>query len=105
MEYEGNGNIGGNEAATQGTAVYTFEALSEESVTVPAGTFTAMKVKTDIALDVQITFQGNTIPSTSDFHMLIWWAPGVGLVKTETNAELSGTGYSETIELQSYNIP
>jgi len=104
-EYEGNGNIGGTAVTSQGTMSSNFESLGEESVTVPGGTFNAMKLKLDLTNDVQLTMQGLITPSSSKFSMVLWWAPNIGLVKTNTAAELPSGAYTETIELQSYNIP
>ena len=103
--HEGQGNIAGNEVISEGTTLFNMTALGEESVAVPAGTFTAMKIKTDITLDVFLTFQGSTTPYPSKFSQVNYWVAGIGMVKTENTAEVSGSTYSEVIELQSYNIP
>lgn len=103
--YEGAGSIGQNPVTSQGTISYDFEALRQEDVTVPAGTFNAMIIELEMANDVQLTMQGSTSPSSSRFSMMLSWAPNIGLVRSNTAAELSSGSYAETIELQSYNIP
>lgn len=105
IKTEGKGEIGGGEVLSSGTTVFTMNALGEESVTVPAGTFTAMKVQTDIILDVLLTFQGSTTPYPSAFSQMLYWVPGVGLVKRESTQETGGSTYTEIVELQSYSIP
>lgn len=105
ITHEGHGNIGGSEVLSQGTTLFTNTALGEESVTVPAGTFTAMKIRTDITVDVLITFQGSTTPNPSKFLQLNYWVAGVGLVKSDATAEVSGSTYTEVKVLESYNIP
>ena len=105
MTYTGLGDINGSEVTSQGTTVFTMNALGEESVTVPAGTFTAMKISNEIVLDVLMTYQGSTNPYPSKFSQINYWVAGVGLVKTENTADTGGSTYSEVIELQSYTLP
>lgn len=105
MTYTGLGNINGSEVTSEGTTVFTMNALGEESVTVPAGTFTAMKISNEIVLDVLMTYQGSTNPYPSKFSQINYWVAGVGLVKGETTADTGGSTYSEVIELQSYTLP
>jgi hypothetical protein len=103
--HEGQGNIGGSEVVSEGTTLFSMTALGEESVTVPAGTFTAMKVKTDITLDVFLTYQGTRTPYPSKFLQMNYFVAGVGMVKTENAADTGDSTYTEVIELQSYSIP
>ncbi len=59
------------------------EALAQESVTVPAGTFQAMKIRstTDFRLDpVEGSIQAPQTPPMTSYE---WWVEGKGLVKTE----------------------
>jgi hypothetical protein len=105
LKTEGRGNIGGSEVLSSGTTLFTMNALGEESVTVPAGSFTAMKIETDINLDVMLTFQGSTTPYPSAFAQILYWAPGVGLIKRESTQQSGGSSYTEIVELQSYKIP
>jgi len=65
-----------------------YTSLGVESVTVPAGTFDAVKVKVDI----------NHAPG---FNLFQWYAKGIGLVKTYR--EILTLTVSE--ELTSYSIP
>ena len=105
ITYEGQGKIAGSDVSSKGTTLFSMTALGEESVTVPAGTFTAMKIKTDITLDVLLTYQGSTNPYTSKFSQMHYWVAGVGLVRIENTADTGSSTYSEVIELQSYTLP
>lgn len=105
LDFEGDMQISGTPADTQGTAIFDFNAVGEESVTVPAGTFNAMKIHVDMVLDMQISLSGLTSPVTFTSPVDLWFAPGVGWVKAVSSGELLGTSFDETIELQSYAIP
>lgn len=105
LDFEGEMQISDTPAQAQGSATFAFSAAGEESVTVPAGTFNAMKIHTDMTLTMQITFSGITTPVTFTSPTDLWFAPGVGWVKAASTGDLLGTPLNETIELQSYNIP
>lgn len=79
---------GSSDASTAVTTNY--QALAIEDVTVPAGTFHALKVLQSST----VSFAGNPI----DTQQYIWYAPGVGVVKTEMQDVY-------TSELVSYTIP
>lgn len=105
LDFEGTMEITGMSADVQGTATYIFNAVGEEGVTVPAGTFTAMKIHVDLTLEMQIAFSGIDTPAEFTSSSDAWFAPGVGWVKSISSGDMMGTTYNETIELQSYNIP
>jgi len=56
-------------------------------------------------LDMQITLSGFTTPITFASPTDMWFAPGVGWIKSVSSGDLMGTSFDETIELQSYTIP
>jgi len=105
LDFEGDIELTGMTAETQGTAGFTFNALGEESVTVPAGTFNALKIHVDLRLDMEITYSGFTAPAVITIPSDVWYAPGVGWVKAASSGDIFGTAFDEAIELQSYNIP
>lgn len=105
LDFAGTMQLAGTPADVQGTATFDFNALGDEDVTVPAGTFNAMKIHVDMVLDMQITFSGLTTPVTFASPIDMWFAPGVGWVKANSSGELLGTSFNETLELQSYDIP
>lgn len=85
-----------------GTITYTLQALGAESVTVPAGTFNAMKVQVNGT--TQANMSGTTFTIiTNGFE---WFATGVGHVKSTEDVSFNGKSVSTvTGELQSYHIP
>jgi len=105
LDFEGDMQLSGTQANAQGTATFTFTAIGQESVTVPAGTFDAMKIHADMVLDMQLSLSGITTPVTFASPTDLWFASGVGWVKATSTGELMGSSFNETIELQSYNIP
>jgi len=105
LEFEGELDIAGTPAEATGGAESNFSALGIESVTVPAGTFDAMKVQVDSTITINATFQGISMPVAFSGTYTFWFAQGVGWVKASGTGEVVGTSFTETIELQSYNIP
>lgn len=81
----------GGEVTLSATIETTYKALGYESVTVPAGTFYALKVEQNGSM----TIHGSPSFET---HGFIWYAAGIGTVK----AGLEGTYISELV---SYQIP
>ena len=104
LEFEGDLDIAGTLAEATGAAESNFSALGTESVTVPAGTFDAMKVEVDSTITINATFQGISMPVAFSGTYTFWFAQGVGWVKASGTGEVIGTSFTETIELQSYNI-
>lgn len=86
----------------QATLTYNFSAFGNEQVSVPAGTFNAMKVQ--VRALTQAVLSGQTVDVTiTGFE---WFAPGVGHVKSSETVYAFGIPFaSEEGELQSYNIP
>lgn len=80
----------------------TFTAVGMEDVTVPAGTFSAMKitVHSDIHLTMSVMGQNNSTDLGVD--STLWYAPGIGEIKS--TGTLLG-GLNGTSELTSYSIP
>jgi len=88
------------EARNQATQNCT--ALGQESVSVPAGTFEAMKIECRVEMTITISLRGLDVPPTTIASTsTLWYAQGVGLVKSESASEFG----TSTLELQSYNIP
>lgn len=81
----------GSEVTLSATIETIYKALGYETVTVPAGTFNALKVEQNGSM---------TMGETPAFEAqgFIWYVEGVGVVKSE----LDGTYISELV---SYNIP
>jgi hypothetical protein len=105
LDLKGTQEVSGAKAQTTSHAVYNFKAVGVESVTVPAGTFDAMKINGDLTLKVIAKVSGLSIPVTVTLHTVSWFAPGVGMVKAASNGDLMGTALNDTLQLQTYHIP
>jgi|SRR6266487_732676 len=105
LDFTGKIKVAGNSADAKGNDKNHFKALGVESVTVPAGTFDALKIQTDTTLDITASVQGVSVPVTFSGSYTYWFVQGVGWVRASGTGSLAGTSFNETIELQSYNIP
>jgi hypothetical protein len=105
LDFQGTTQVGGVTAQETGKASIDLSAIGTESVTVPAGTFDATKIEVSSTLNFQIVMQGVTTPVVFTGISTVWYAPGVGMVKSVDKGELGGTAYTTTTELQSYSIP
>ncbi len=81
---------------------YSCTAGGIESVTVAAGTFDALRIECQTDIVITITMNGTEIPTNVNTTSTMWYAPGVGMVKSD-NA-VSGAP-NITLELTAYNIP
>ena len=99
ISFEGAQDVGGTQIASKNQASTSCSAVGRESVTVPAGTFDALKVECNSKITV--TLEGMAIPFVIDGPSTAWYAQGVGMVKSVG----SGGGYEATIELTAYQIP
>ena len=105
LDVAGIVTVAGEEAEATGTAQMNFTAEGNESVTVPAGTFDALRIQVDTTLNVSASYEGITLPVTFTGAHTYWFAPGVGWVKSTGTGNFLAASFSETTELQSYNIP
>lgn len=96
---------GDQNAQSSGTYNLTMQEMGKETVTVPAGTFEAVKFQATSLIQITADFQGLQVPVTMNGSSLIWYAPGVGYIKSVENSDFGGTPYTTTTELQSYSIP
>jgi hypothetical protein len=105
LDFNGDVSVMNEEAEATGTAQMNFTAIGEESVTVPAGTFEALKIQIDTTLNVEASYEGITLPVTFSGAYTYWFVQGVGWVKASGSGNLLSMSFTETTELQSYNIP
>jgi hypothetical protein len=105
LDFTGKMDVAGNSGSATGNDKAHFKALGVESVTVPAGTFDAMKVQIDTTLDINVSIQGLSVPVAFTSSYNYWYAQNVGWVKASGTGSVSGQSFSENIELQSYNVP
>src|SRR5215211_5276969 len=104
MDVTGNVTMMNEEAEATGDVQMNFSAIGNEGVTVPAGTFEALKVEVDVTLNVNATYQGITLPVSFTGNYIYWFAPNVGWVKASGTGNVLGSSFSDTTELQSYSI-
>ena len=105
ISFEGNMEIAGEPATAEGTAQTAYQVLDTDSISVPAGSFETIRIQVDTNLDVTIKVQGLSVPASFSGTYTYWYARGIGLVKAEGQGNIASTSFTETIELQSYNIP
>jgi hypothetical protein len=89
-------------ATMTGRVTINYVAGNKESVTVPAGTFDAIAIEVNTVIDFNVVSGSNTIKLSLDSTYTVWYAPGVGWVKSNGQGRLSGQDYVETIVLESY---
>lgn len=90
--------------AIDGNVTIRHKALREETVTVPAGTYTALKVETHTSLNLGslagVPTSGGG--SASDIVTHEWWVKHVGLVKTDATI---GTSLLASSEAERVTLP
>ena len=96
---------GDTQSPSNGTYSVTMQEMGEETITVEAGVFEAVRFQASSSVEIMTTFQGTRVPVIYNAVTLIWYAPGVGFIKSIENGDFSGTAFSITTELQSYSIP
>jgi hypothetical protein len=99
---EGTQSVSGQEVEAQGEFSYSCTAAAAEPVSVPAGSFDAVRADCQISGTIKVKVAGFEVPTKLTADAKLWYAPNVGMVKTES--ELSGIG-SNIIELTAYTIP
>lgn len=104
-DVQGHVTFMNEEAEASGSVLMNFNAIGKETVTVSAGSFEALKVDVDVSLNVDASYEGITLPVSFSGDYTYWFAPGVGWVKASGTGSGLGSSFSETTELQSYEIP
>lgn len=105
LDVEGDVAVANEEGKATGNVQLSFNALGNESVTVPAGTFDALKIDVNTSVNVDVTYEGLTLPVTFTGSYTYWFAKGIGWVKATGTGNFLGSSFSETTELQSYSVP
>jgi len=105
LDYTGTMDLNGEPAEASGDTTYNYTAVEVESITVPAGTFDAMKVEVVTTINIKAVFQGVEVPLTVTSTATNWYAQGVGWIKTVSSVDMAGIASTDTVELQSYSIP
>lgn len=105
LDYTGKMDVAGEFVDVSGDTTYSYTAIGIENVTVPAGTFDAMKIEVITTININMTIQGSEVPVTVTSTSTSWFAEDVGWVKSDSTSDVLGAPSSETIELVSYSIP
>lgn len=95
----------GETATSQGTVTFASQAAGVEEVTVPAGTFQAMRVDSTVTFDLTAQVGDVSAPVSLESTSSSWFAPEIGLVKTVGTDTMFSEGATVTLELVSYSIP
>ena len=101
LTLEGTQTINGEAFPVSNQVTQACSAVGVESVTVPAGTFDAMRVDCKIDMNITMDISGSPFTTPIALNNTNWYALKVGLVKTVS----TGSGLDSTIELTSYSIP
>jgi hypothetical protein len=80
---------------------FSCTAVGVESVTVPAGTFDAIRVDCTTQMNIIMTMNGVEVPTAIDLTGTNWYASNVGLVKSST----TGSDVDSVTELVTYTLP
>lgn len=93
------------QARSSGSYAVVMQEMGKETVTTPAGAFEAFKLQANLIVDIAMLFEGVELPVKYSGVAMVWYAPGVGYIKSVENGDFGGAAYSVTTELQSYSIP
>jgi hypothetical protein len=104
LSVTGNMEFMGQQGTTEGDAQNNFTAMGTESVTVPAGTFDAMKIQVETRIRFDVNYQGLSVPVAFSATYDYWFAEGIGWVRASGTGEMAGVSLTDTLELQSYSI-
>lgn len=80
-----------------GRFVFKYTAADYESITIPAGTYNALRVTTTIQVEVT-SFH----VTAGSYTIVAWWVPEIGLVKSEGTSHVTGINFSQSMELSRF---
>lgn len=95
----------GEQVQSNGTYLVNSQEMGRETITVPAGTFDAVKIQTNSTVEILVPFGNEQVPMKYSGTSVTWYAFGVGYIKSIENWDLGSTPYTATTELQTYVIP
>lgn len=101
LTLEGTQTINGETFPASNQVTQNCTAIGNESVTVPAGTFDAMRMDCQVTMNITLNMVGSPLSNTISLTNSSWYAINVGMVKTVS----TGSGLDSTVELTSYSIP
>ncbi len=86
------------EINVSGTFVFNYSAIGYEQVTVPLGTFNALRVDTTVRIEVTAL---RILAGT--YSISTWLAPQVGIVKSEGASHVTGIEFTDNMQLSSFS--
>jgi hypothetical protein len=92
---------GGTTMTSDGTYTSHFTAMGMEDIIVSEETITAMRIDVESNWNLKTTVSGITVPVHLNITSSVWYAPGVGMVKTVSIFE----GATTTVELTGKSFP
>jgi hypothetical protein len=93
-------------AVVEGMVTVDFEAVAIEVVQTAKGTFTSLRVESQLEMAMTVTLQELTIPSVLNANTVTWYGQGIGWIGSEETSTMEGLGsFETTINLQSYSLP
>ena len=99
---EGILNYNGQDVSSPAQSDSTCVAAGEEMITVPAGSFSALRVDCIITIEVKFSAMGFSFPFTIESNSTSWYSPGIGMVR---NSSIAMDDSTTTVELTSYTLP
>lgn len=105
LEFTGTMDFNGESVDVSGNTIYNYTAVGVESVSVPAGTFEAMKLDVTTTINFNMNMAGSEVPVAVTSTGSSWFAPDIGWVKSVSTTDMAGFASTDTIDLQSYSIP
>jgi hypothetical protein len=86
--------------STNGRLVFDYTAVGYENVTVPSGTYNALRVDTTIRIEIS---RFRILAGT--YEMSSWMAPNVGIIKSQGTSHVSNVDFSDSLELTRFIAP
>jgi len=83
--------------STNGRLVFDYNAVGYENITVPSGSYNALRVDTTIRIEISAF---RILAGT--YEMTTWMAPNVGIIKTQGTSHVSNVNFSDGLELTTF---
>jgi len=98
LDFTGIMDMAGDSIEVSGDTEYNYTAIGIETITVPAGTFEAMKVDLITTINMNMTISGSEVPATVTSTSTSWFAKDVGWIKSDSVTDLGGFTTTESLE-------
>lgn len=95
----------GTNAMAGGAGQSNFTAVGRESVSVPAGSFEALRVDLEFDLELELQMGDITVPLTLTTTGSTWFVEGLGWVKSTSIGTVYDQPIEETIVLEASSVP